>query len=203
MVGAPAAPINNMDDWDLRTAMNHAALAIEPKVRKINGTVVRLQQGDLTDLPVDAFVFYAKETLELGSGFGTAIQVRGGDAVKKELQAVGRIGMGESVITSAGKMAAKRIIHSCGPKFHEPELERKLRDCIRSSLKCANQEGLKKIAFPPMGAGFYGVPLDLCASVMLEVIKDFIQGGTSLDEVIICVMDRREFAAFQDKLEKL
>lgn len=55
--------------------------ATAPIEKKVNGTVVRLQKGDLTALPVDAFVFYARETLELGSGFGTAIQVRGGDAV--------------------------------------------------------------------------------------------------------------------------
>ncbi len=157
----------------------------------------------MTALPVDAFVFYAKETLDLGSGFGTAIQVRGGDAVKKELQAVGRIGMGEAVLTTAGNMAAKHIIHACGPKFHEPELEQKLRDCMRAALQCAQKNGLKKIAFPAMGAGFYGIPLDLCASVMLEVIKDFVQGGTTLDEVIVCVVDRREFTAFQGKLENL
>ncbi len=183
--------------------MNPVSLIPEPKEKNLNGTVLRLQQGDLTALPVDAFVFYARETLELGSGYGTAIQVRGGDAIKKALQAVGRIGMGESIITTAGNLAAKHIIHSCGPKFHEPDLEQKLRQCMLSALQCAAQNGIKKIAFPAMGAGFYGVPLDLCASVMIGVIKDFIRGGTSLEEVVICVVDRREFTAFQGEFEKL
>jgi len=183
--------------------MNQASILPEPKEKILKRTTVRLQAGDLTALPVDAFVFYAKETLELGSGFGTAIQVRGGDTIKKELQAIGRIGMCESVITSAGNMAAKHIIHACGPKFHEPELERKLRACMLSALECANRKGLKSVAFPAMGSGFYGIPLDMCATVMLEVIRDFIQKGTSLQEVILCVVDDREFKAFRGKLETL
>jgi O-acetyl-ADP-ribose deacetylase len=180
--------------------MDQVAMVSEPKEKTFNKTVIRLQKGDLTALAVDAFVYYAKENLEIGSGFGTAIQVRGGDTVKKELQSIGKIGMGDSVLTSAGKMAAKFIIHSCGPKFQEPDTERKLRDCIVSSLNCAEKGNLKKVAFPPMGAGFYGIPLDLCASVMLDSIKSFIQAGTSLEEVIICTMDQREFSAFERKL---
>ena len=55
------------------------------------------------------------------------------------------------------------------------------------------------MAIPPMGAGFYGIPLDMCARVMLEVIKKHILDDSSLEEVIICVLDEREFKAFQDR----
>ncbi len=183
--------------------MSEVELVSEPQKITLGKTVIRLEQGDLTALPVDAFVYYAKESLELGSGFGTAIQVRGGDAVKKELQAIGRIQMGEAVITSAGKMNAKHIIHACGPKFQEAETDRKLRDCVLSALQCAEKNGLKTIAFPPMGSGFYGIPLDLCAAIMLEVIKSYTQKATSLAEISICVIDKREFAAFQKKFAEI
>jgi O-acetyl-ADP-ribose deacetylase (regulator of RNase III) len=182
--------------------MNPVDLASAPKEKIVGKTVVRLQQGDLTALPADAFVYYARENLEIGAGFGTAIQVRGGDTIKKELQAIGHIQMGGAVITSAGKMNARHIIHACGPKFQEPELERKLRDCVLSALKCAEQNGVKKIAFPPMGAGFYGIPLDLCATVMLDVIQSYLRKGTDLEEVTICVIDKREFSAFQGEFEE-
>lgn len=152
-------------------------------------------------MPVDGFVFYAREDLKLGSGFGTAIESRGGGAVKKELERIGRIGMAEAVITGAGNMKAKKIIHACGPKFQEPEVEPKLRRCIESALEAADQAGLKTIAFPPMGAGFYGVPLDLCAKVMLDVIQKFFQRQSSVEEAIVCVLDNREFTAFQAKLQ--
>jgi len=171
--------------------------------KKLNGTVVRLQEGDLTALPVDAFVFYAREDLALGSGFGTALQTRGGDTIKKELAAIGAVRPGEAVVTSAGRMQAKHVIHACGPKFQEPETDKKLRDCMLSALSLASHKGLKTIAFPPMGAGFYGVPLATCVDVMLEAIRSFLKGESSLEEVVICVMDRREFEAFEAKLNKL
>ncbi len=176
------------------------ATAIE---KKINGTMVRILQDDLTALALDAFVFYAREDLALGSGYGTAIQTRGGDTVKKELAALGGVRMGEAVTTSAGKLKARRIIHACGPKFQEPDLKEKLHRCVLSALAAANREGLRSIAFPPMGAGFYGVPLPLCASVMLEVIQGFARDKTSLEQIIICVTDQREFAVFREGIEKL
>jgi len=180
------------------------SLAItEPIERNVNQTVVRLEQGDLTALPVDAFVFYAREDLDLDAGFGTAIGTRGGASIAKELSEIGRIAMGEAVITKAGQMAANHIIHACGPKFQEPDEEKKLRDCMLSALRTADANGLKTIAFPPMGAGFYGVPLDLCSTVMLDVIKGFLGRETSLEKVIICVMDKRDFLAFKNKVEEL
>jgi O-acetyl-ADP-ribose deacetylase (regulator of RNase III) len=171
--------------------------------KKVNKTLVRLQRGDLTALKVDAFVFYARENLQLGAGFGTAIQVRGGDAVKKELEKIGSLQMGEAVITTAGNMQARFIIHACGPKFQEPDAESKLRQCVLAALKLVDEQGLKSLAFPPLGAGLYGVPLEVCSTLMLEVIKGFLQGNTSLEQIVICVIDKREFNAFKDKVEKL
>jgi len=175
----------------------------EPVEKKVNKTLIKLQQGDLTTLPVDAWVFYARENLDIGSGYGTAITMRGGVAVRNELKEIGSIKMGEAVITTAGEMKAKHIIHACGPKFQEPDLEKKLADCMASSLKVATDNGLKTLAYPPMGPGFYGVPLDLCARVMLDTIKAFLEGETSLEEVIICVIDYRDYIPFQKQMEKM
>lgn len=109
--------------------------------------------------------------------------------------------MGEAAITSAGNMKAKHIVHACGPKFQEVEMEPKLRQCILSALEAADKAGLQTIAFPPMGTGFYGVPLELCAKVMLDVIGKFFVQQSSIKEVIVCVLDNREFKAFQSKLQ--
>jgi hypothetical protein len=80
------SPLSCHRPSELGTAMNDAALIPESKEKILNRTIVRRQQGDLTALPVDDFVCYTKDTLEVGADFGTAIQVRGGDAIKKELQ---------------------------------------------------------------------------------------------------------------------
>jgi len=178
-------------------------MACPPVEKTIGNTTIKLQHGDLTALPVDAFVFYAKEDLDLGSGYGTAIQTRGGLGVKKELDEIGSIGMGEAVITAAGSLNAKHIIHACGPKFREENEEEKLRNCMMSSLKVANENGIKTLAYAPMGAGFYGIALDVCAAVMLECITAFLQEETSLEEIIICVIDYRDYQAFEPKLSEI
>ncbi|RJP72820.1 MAG: O-acetyl-ADP-ribose deacetylase [Candidatus Abyssobacteria bacterium SURF_17] len=175
----------------------------EPIEKKVGNAVVRLQHGDLTALPVDAFVFYAREDLQIGSGYGTAIQTRGGASVKKELDTIGRIKMGGAVITGAGEMKARHIVHACGPKFQEPDIEKKLRQCVQSALAVADKAGIKTLAFPPMGTGFYGVPLDLCANTMLDCIKSFLQTVECLEEVIICVIDYRDYVPFRKKMESM
>lgn len=183
--------------------MSPVLIQREPVAVKLTKTVVKLIKDDLTALPVDAFIYYAREDLALGSGYGTAIQQRGGPSIKQELNALGGVEMGRAVITGAGAMKAKHIIHACGPKFHEPELKRKLQQCVRSALEVADANGLGSIAFPPLGAGFYGVPIDLCATVMRDVIADYVRSGTSLNQIIICVIDTRDFEAFRGKLAAL
>lgn len=148
-------------------------------------------------------VFYARQDLQLGAGFGSAIQSRGGAEIKNELEAIGSIEMGEAVMTSAGNMKARHIIHACGPKFCEPDREKKLRRCMRSALEQAGAAKLSTVAFPPMGAGFYGVPLDLTAKVMLEAVQRFLETPSSIQEVIICVIDDREWLAFRPRLEAM
>jgi len=184
--------------------MAPALIQIQPVEKKLSNTIIRVIKDDLTALPVDAFVFYARRDLEIGSGYGTAIQQRGGASVKKELEEIGSVEMGEAVITGAGQLNARHIIHACGPKFHEPDLEGKLRRCLRSALRLADEKGLASLALPPLGYGFYGVPADLCARAMVEEITGFVaRGQTSLREIIICVADAHEFGPFKDRVAAL
>lgn len=169
----------------------------------INRSIVRLIKGDITEVEVDAFVFYAQHDLALGSGFGGAISVRGGPSVQKELDELGSVETGQAVVSEAGKLTASFIIHAVGPRFNEDGIEGKLRTTVSNSLKAADERGVKRIALPAMGAGFYGVPLDLCARVMVETIKGYLEGETGIQEVIICVIDRREFAPFEAQLASL
>ena len=177
-------------------------IELETVAIKLSKSVVKLIKDDLTTLSVDAFVFYAREDLALGAGYGTAIQQRGGNAVRKELEKIGRIGMGQAVVTTAGAMNAGSIIHACGPKFQEPELEAKLRVCMRSALAAAEQHKFRTVAFPPLGYGFYGVPLGLCGKVMLEEITGFLAGGDrAVEEVIVCVTDKHDYDGLKGQFE--
>lgn len=174
------------------------------KEKKVNDKVVRIVRQDVTDVEVDAFVYYATSDLVLGSGWGTAIAVRGGPSIQEELNGLGPVETGGAVISSAGEMKAKHIIHAVGPKFQEEDQEAKLRKTMHSVLKCAEENGVEKIAFPPMGTGFYGIPLDLSAKIMLETIRAHMNnGGSSIKEVLICLMDSREFPPFEDMMDKI
>jgi O-acetyl-ADP-ribose deacetylase (regulator of RNase III) len=111
---------------------------------------------------------------------------------------------GDAVISGAGEMKAKHIIHAVGPRFQEEDEEAKLRKTMLSALRCAEEKGLATLAFPPMGTGFYGIPLDLSARVMFETIKDRLTNGqSSIKEVCICLMDSREFPPFEGQMEKI
>ena len=170
---------------------------------QIHRSVVRLIRGDITELDADAFVFYARPDLALGSGFGTAISVRGGASIKKELDELGPVQTGGAVVTGAGNLKATWIVHAVGPRFNEPDTEAKLRTTVLNSLKAAEEKGVKRIALPPMGAGFYAVPLELCARVMIEAIKSYLEGETEIQEVLLCVMDQREYAPLESQLASL
>ena len=170
---------------------------------KINNCRLRLIKGDITDLDIESFVFYARDDLLLGSGFGTAISVRGGPTIQKELNEIGKIKVTEAVVSLAGEMKAKYIIHANGPKFQEENLSEKLEKTILNSLKKAEEKGIKAIAFPPMGAGFYGVPLPLSAEITLDTIKEYFSGETNLDDIVICLIDNRDYMQFEIKISSM
>lgn len=170
---------------------------------KLKDKTVRLLQGDITALDVEAIVYYAAPDLKLGTGFGAAIAMRGGPAVQKELDALGKASVGQVVATGAGNLKAKTIFHAVGPRFQEPETEKKLRQTIRGCLDLAAGKGVKQLAFPPMGAGFYGVPLDECARIMLDTFKEYATKDSPVKELIISANDRREYQPFAARLDAL
>jgi len=160
-------------------------------------SVIHLEKGDLTMMAIEAIVFYAQHDLLLGSGFGNAIVVRGGSSIQEELKAYGTMSTGEAVITSAGELKSNYIIHAVGPRFRESDIEEKLSATMQSVLRIAEENKIREICFPPMGTGFYGIPLELSARVMFEVIQKHLSGNTVLEKVIVCLNDQRELNAFQ------
>jgi O-acetyl-ADP-ribose deacetylase (regulator of RNase III) len=170
--------------------------------RKIGDKSLRLVREDITEMEVDAFVFDVTEDLKLGSGFGGAIQQRGGIVIQKQLDEIGSCPTGEAVVTEAGILKADWIIHANGPKFREEDEEGKLRKTIQSALARAEEKGVKRLAFSPMGTGLYQVPLDLCSRVMVETITEHLANGGTLQEVLIAAPDNREFDPFKAQIEE-
>ncbi len=173
------------------------------ETKQIKGSTLSVVKADVTDIEIDAFVFYARNDLKLGSGFGNAIALRGGSSIRKELANLGPLKVTEVVVTTAGNMKAKHIIHACGPKFQEENTEQKLKTTIVNALKVAESNGIESIAFPPMGAGFYGVPLDLSAKITVETTAGYLNKGSEIKDVVICANDNREYKALAPKLQGL
>ncbi|MDX2435745.1 MAG: macro domain-containing protein [Acidobacteriota bacterium] len=170
--------------------------------RRVGEKKLRLIDGDITEVEVDAFVFDITEDVKLGSGFGSAIQQRGGIVIQKQLDEIGSCPTGEAIVTEAGILKADWIIHVNGPKFREENEEEILRKTVSSALSLAEEKGVKTLAFSPIGTGLYQVPLDLCARVMVEIISGHLSNGAVLDEVMIVTRDPREFGPFEAQIEK-
>ena len=170
--------------------------------KQIGNKVLRLVRGDLTDMEIEAFVFDITDDVKLGSGFGGAIQQRGGIVIQKQLDEIGSCPTGEAVVTEAGILKADWIIHANGPKFREEDEEGKLRKTVQSALARAEEKGVKRLAFPPMGTGLYQVPLDLCSRVMVKTISDHLANGSTLEEVLIAAPDNREFDPFKAQIQE-
>jgi O-acetyl-ADP-ribose deacetylase (regulator of RNase III) len=168
-----------------------------PEQKKIQSCNLRLIQQDITDFEVEAFVFYARPNLELGSGFGSAITRRGGQSIGKELAGIGSLSVTEAAVTTGGSLKAKYIVHAVGPAFQEERTEEKLRTTILNSLSQAEKKEIRKIAFPPMGTGFYGIPLAVSRDVMMRTFEEYLSQGGKMEEIVICANDAREYRAFQ------
>ncbi len=149
-------------------------------VSKIKNSKIKLLEGDITDLTADAVVNAANKKLQLGAGVAGAIREKGGSEIQKECDKVGGTFVGGAVITTAGNLKARYIIHAVGPIMGEGEEESKLSNAVKNSLLLAEEYTLESIAFPAISTGVYGYPVDKCAKIMLEIIVDHLNRRTNI-----------------------
>lgn len=168
----------------------------------VNGCVVRLERTDLTAMDIEALVFAARPDLALGSGFGNAIAVRGGPAIQEELKKLAPVPVGDAVVTGGGNLKAKWVVHAVVPRFQEADEDKKLESALRKALERAEEKGVARIAMPPLTSGFFGMPLDRCAKILFEGVKEHLGKGKShLEEIVFCVKDSHEVAPFRTLIE--
>ena len=168
---------------------------------RINQSEIELIQGDITESDTDAIVNAANDQLILGAGVAGAIRIKGGASIQEECSSIGHCPVGGAVITGAGKLKAKHVIHAIGPRQGEGEEETKLKNATLNSLKVAEQNKLKSIAFPAISTGIFGFPLDACASIMLTTAKDYLSGTTNIERVVFVLFDDESLKAFEDQLK--
>jgi O-acetyl-ADP-ribose deacetylase (regulator of RNase III) len=166
-------------------------------------TKIALRQGDLTEADVDAIVNAANNDLMLGGGVAGAIRVKGGPAIQRECDKIGPIALGEAAITGAGRLRARHVIHAASMQLGESTSEANLRSATRNSLRRADENSLKTIAFPAIGTGIAGFPIERCAQVMLEEVRTHLCGPTTLERIDFVLFDRRSLEVFERTLAEM
>jgi O-acetyl-ADP-ribose deacetylase (regulator of RNase III) len=163
-------------------------------------TKVLLQQGDITDADVGAVVNAANTRLQLGAGVAGAIRRKGGPTIQQECDAIGPISLGEAAITGGGLLKAPYVIHAASMHLGGLTSEGSLRDATINSLKRAVEKKLTSIAFPAIGTGVAGFPLNRCAQVMLEEVRRHLNGPTTVEKVFFILFDEPALHIFEQTL---
>lgn len=162
---------------------------------------IKVIKGDITSLNVDAIVNAANSYGQMGGGVAGAIKKQGGIEIEKEAISKAPIPIGSAILTTAGKLKAKHVIHA--PTMLQPASLidiNNVREATRAALKCADENNLKIIAIPSMGTGVGGVPKEKAAKAIVEEIKKF--KAKSLKEVILVGYEEEMFREFEKAIKE-
>jgi len=166
-------------------------------------------QGHITKLAVDAIVNAANRSLMRGGGVDGAIHRAGGPAILEECKKIrekqGGCPTGEAVITTAGRLPAKYVIHTVGPVWRGGKQgeEQLLRNCYRNSLRLALEHGVKTIAFPNISTGVYGYPKREAAEAAVDEVAKFLSEDTQLEKVIFVCFNEDNYEIYRELYEGL
>ncbi len=169
---------------------------------KVGKTVIRLYQGDITELDTEAIVNAANASLILGGGVAGAIRRKGGPSIQEECNKIGGTMVGEAVVTSAGNLKAKYVIHAVGPRYGEGNEDEKLENATLNALKRAQEKRVRSIALPAISTGIFGFPLERAAKIMVETVKDFLVIPSPVRLIVFALFDKEAYDIFAQELKK-
>lgn len=161
---------------------------------------LHLIKGDITKVQADAIVNAANTSLLGGGGVDGAIHRAGGPAVLAECVAIrnrqGGCAVGEAVITTAGNLPAKYVVHTVGPVWNggNKNEEMLLRNAYTNSLKLAEENSLSSIAFPNISTGIYNFPKDKAAAIAVQAVRDF--DANSVTDVTFVCFDEENYLLY-------
>lgn len=159
---------------------------------------IEVFKDDITETEVDAIVNVANTSLLGGGGVDGAIHRKGGKQILYECIAIrnkqGGCNVGEAVITSAGELKSKFVIHTVGPVWNGDKDQKKilLANCYKNTLKIAIENKIKTIAFPNISTGIYHFPKDKAAEIAIETIRNFSEKD-KFDKIIFICFDEENF----------
>lgn len=168
---------------------------------------IKLIKGDITKVKVDAIVNAANSSLLGGGGVDGAIHRAGGPEILEECRKIrskqGGCKTGEAVITTAGKLQARYVIHTVGPVWNggRSNEEYLLRSCYRKSLELAVKNDVKSIAFPNISTGVYRFPKELAAKIAIDEVSNFLKENNSIEQVIFVCFDNENYEIYSKLLK--
>jgi argininosuccinate lyase/8-oxo-dGTP diphosphatase len=163
----------------------------------IKNTEIKIIQGDITELKVDAIVNAANNKLIMGGGVAYAIKRKGGEIIEKEATKFAPIKIGEAIYTSAGRLPSKYVIHAATMGLDFKTDETKIRNSCRNALNVAENLKVNSIAFPALGCGVGGFSYEPAAKIMSqEVFKHLHERQSKLKEIIFVLYDKEAFDIF-------
>jgi len=173
--------------------------------KTINGKTLRLVQGDITERDTDAIVNAANSQLQHGGGVAGAIVRKGGQIIQEESNKIGYTPVGTAVITTAGRLPAKFVIHAVGPRMGEGDEDNKLKSAVLSSLRLASEKKLKSISIPAISSGIFGFPKDRCAEILVKEAFNYIKENlkSSINLIEFCVYDDLTMDYFKREFDKI
>jgi len=164
---------------------------------------ILIQQGDLTEMETDAIVNAANNDLILGGGVAGAIDSKGGVEIQKECDAIGSIPVGFAAITGAGNLKARYVIHAASMELGKRTTAEHLHSSVAHSLRIAKDRELRTIAFPAVGTGIAGFPLEECAKIMLRIAAEHLQASTHPEMIYFVLFDAAAKDIFEHTWKKL
>lgn len=163
-------------------------------------TRLELWNGDICLLEVDAIVNPANPTLWMSTGVGGALKRAGGDSIELAAVRQGPLALGEAVVTEAGHLAARSIIHAVSLDRDRRTSGPVLAAAVRSAMARAREIGAASVAFPALGTGVGGFPLDEAATITVATVRDELRESASIEHVVFALRGLAAYAAFEAAL---
>ena len=157
---------------------------------------IELWNGDICDLEVDAIVNPANLSLWMATGVGGAIKRAGGDAIEFAAVRQGPVPLGEAIVTTAGSLAAKSIIHAVSLDRDRRTSATIIEAAVRNAMARARELEAQSVAFPALGTGVGGFPLDEAARVTVATVRDELERSPDIDHVIFALRGAAAYEAF-------
>jgi len=166
---------------------------------------IEVQQGDITQVQVDAIVNAANRSLQGGGGVDGAIHRAAGAQLLEECRSIGGCPTGEARITGGYRLPARYVIHTVGPVYKASEEDRAaalLSQCYRNSLQLAVEHEVRSIAFPAISCGVYGYPIEKACRIAVDTVADFLakHRDASLEKVYFVLFSAGDRKAYESCL---